>query len=193
MRNVLWTQGWGYCWPIFCIRIQKLLRAHLEESGWVDDLKDLAKGEKGDGEKAKIGSWSDIPCKSSCYFFNNTFVSKSFSITWCHDHTSMRHTLSHIAYKPKRNFFQYTHVPAGPRRGLRCVQAEKARAQDVPNLENLVKQISESAAGELIPLPSPPFFVSSYSTSPCTFHCRSTVIKSFVHHWLMTCHLTQVW
>lgn len=29
-----------------------------------------------------------------------------------------------------------------------CVQAEKARAQDVPNLENLVKQISESAAGE---------------------------------------------
>ncbi|ODN75276.1 transcription and mRNA export factor SUS1 [Cryptococcus amylolentus CBS 6039] len=24
-------------------RIQKLLRAHLEESGWVDDLKDLAK------------------------------------------------------------------------------------------------------------------------------------------------------
>ncbi|KIR54479.1 protein SUS1 [Cryptococcus gattii Ru294] len=48
-------------------RIQKLLRAHLEESGWVDDLKDLAK--------------------------------------------------------------------------------EKARAQDVPNLENLVKQISESAAG----------------------------------------------
>lgn len=113
MRNVLWTQGWGYCWPIFCIRIQKLLRAHLEESGWVDDLKDLAKGEKGDGEKAKIGSWSDIPCKSSCYFFNNTFVSKSFSITWCHDHTSMRHTLSHIAYKPKRNFFQYTHVPAG--------------------------------------------------------------------------------
>ncbi|EAL21432.1 hypothetical protein CNBD1270 [Cryptococcus deneoformans B-3501A] len=54
-------------------RIQKLLRAHLEESGWVDDLKDLAKGEKGD--------------------------------------------------------------------------AEKARAQDVPNLENLVKQISESAAG----------------------------------------------
>lgn len=29
-----------------------------------------------------------------------------------------------------------------------CVQAEKARAQDVPNLENLVKQISERAAGE---------------------------------------------
>ncbi|OWZ32203.1 protein SUS1 [Cryptococcus neoformans AD2-60a] len=56
-------------------RIQKLLRAHLEESGWVDDLKDLAE--------------------------------------------------------------------------------EKARAQDVPNLESLVKQISESAAGEFIPFSSP--------------------------------------
>ncbi|OWZ48486.1 protein SUS1 [Cryptococcus neoformans c45] len=56
-------------------RIQKLLRAHLEESGWVDDLKDLAE--------------------------------------------------------------------------------EKARAQDVPNLESLVKQISVSAAGEIISLLSP--------------------------------------
>lgn len=34
-----------------------------------------------------------------------------------------------------------------------CVQAEKARAQDVPNLENLVKQISESAAGEFFFFP----------------------------------------
>lgn len=38
---------------IFCTRIQKLLRAHLEEAGWVDDLKDLAKGEKKD-ERSKI-------------------------------------------------------------------------------------------------------------------------------------------
>lgn len=35
----------------FYTRIQKLLRAHLEESGWVDDLKDLAKGEKKDKER----------------------------------------------------------------------------------------------------------------------------------------------
>lgn len=35
----------------FYIRIQKLLRAHLEESGWVDDLKDLAKGVKKNKER----------------------------------------------------------------------------------------------------------------------------------------------
>lgn len=55
-----------------------------------------------------------------------------------------------------------------------CVQAEKARAQDVPNLENLVKQISESAAGEFHFFFPP--FVSSY-----IFDCSSTVIiRSFV-------------
>lgn len=37
-----------------CTRIQKLLRAHLEESGWVDDLKDLAKGEKKDKRRKII-------------------------------------------------------------------------------------------------------------------------------------------
>lgn len=65
------------------------------------------------------------------------------------------------------------HGPAGPACGMGCVQAEKARAQDVPNLENLVKQISESAVGEFFFSP----FVSSY-----IFDCRSMVIiRSFVH------------
>lgn len=45
------------------------------------------------------------------------------------------------------------HGPAGPAYGMGCVQAEKARAQDVPNLENLVKQISENAAGEFFSFP----------------------------------------
>lgn len=64
-------------------------------------------------------------------------------------------TTDHLAwyYIQTETQLSIYHVPAGPACGMGCVQAEKARAQGVPNLENLVKQISESAAGEFISFP----------------------------------------
>lgn len=112
---------------IFCTRIQKLLRAHLEESGWVDDLKDLAEGENEGWKRQRLEA--DLPSHGIIsLLFNHHFLSQNLhqlhhTMTMSHCDVSCPNT---VHTKRKRNC-QYTMPPAGtPPHGLRCVISRKS-------------------------------------------------------------------
>ncbi|WVN88799.1 transcription and mRNA export factor SUS1 [Cryptococcus depauperatus CBS 7841] len=51
-------------------RIRKLLQAHLEESGWVDDLKDLAKEKARSQETPNLQALVSEICKTAAGMVN---------------------------------------------------------------------------------------------------------------------------
>lgn len=151
---------------IFCTRIQKLLRAHLEESGWVDDLKDLAEGENEGWERQRLEA--DLPSHGIIsLLFNHHFLSQNLhqlhhTMTMSHCDVSCPNT---VHTNRKRNC-QYTmsvlEPPAWPavcnkqkNLGLRMYQTSRASS-------------NKSVRAQLVSLfLSPlPFPFSSYSTSP---------------------------
>lgn len=150
---------------IFCTRIQKLLRAHLEESGWVDDLKDLAEGENEGWKRQRLEA--DLPSHGIIsLLFNITFclkISINCIIPWLCLIATYSAPILHT--KRKRNC-QYTmsllEPPAWPavcnkqkKLGLRMYQTSRASS-------------NKSVRAQLVSLflPPLPFPFSSYSTSP---------------------------
>lgn len=151
---------------IFCTRIQKLLRAHLEESGWVDDLKDLAEGENEGWKRQRLEA--DLPSHGIIsLLFNHHFLSQNLhqlhhTMTMSHCDVSCPNT---VHTNRKRNC-QYTmsllELPAWPavcnkqkKLGLRMYQTSRASS-------------NKSVRAQLVSLFLSPllFPFSSYSTSP---------------------------
>lgn len=111
---------------IFCTRIQKLLRAHLEESGWVDDLKDLAEGENEGWKRQRLEA--DLPSHGIIsLLFNHHFLSQN--LHQLHHTMTMSHcdvSCPNIAYKTENAIANIPCPCWNSPHGLRCVISRKS-------------------------------------------------------------------